>query len=479
MEFAIDNREIASYSFTFVGSKVISGISRELHALEKVSPTIHDKDASYARTGCNLSDKYGQTVIKIDNPKRLLGVVLHNRSGIDYYLYFFAFESDLSISTVQHCVRAVQHRGLSAPEKIVNDFWSTEVIWGKKRAGVKDPENYVQHWGDHPGMANTLLRDEAISLLAQFAHHDDARMLSKAIASLRQALSLEPPPHLDRPLTLNKLGCALKTQHDISSDLSILKEAIGYHRECFQYRPGGHENGIQTLNDLAIALRALRVSVDDMDAGNEAIALLWEAITTRNFPANIPLVRMRNSREPLASSKRCWQQSYSQTSKNMRSLHMNWHACSYDETFPGLEKSIGLFQRLYTLYMYDPPSFPSEIDLLGVANAFRRRFELKRGIDDINFAIMVLETLRAATNGVHTGASVNLAICLSSKFEVVPSLGWLDQAFRIHESLLKLPPDAMDIKSRVGVLHDKGFIQQYRFRRLQLGLKLGLHESNW
>ncbi|KAK0433471.1 CHAT domain-containing protein [Armillaria borealis] len=344
-------------------------------------------------------------------------------------------------------------------------------------------------------MADTLLRDEAISLLAQFAQHDDANILSQAIAWLKQALSLEPRPHPDRPLTLNKLGCALKTQHDVSSDLSVLKEAIGYHRECLQHRPKGHENRIQTLNNLAIALRALRVSADDMNAGDEAIALLWEAITTRDVPATTRRVCSFNLRRTL-------NEHFAQTSPRMHAeqlralsveqtllaaeLQSDFRehaiaeyelACTLydiadygadaDETFLGLEKSIDIFRRIYTLYMNDPPSFPSEIDLLPVADAFRKRFELKRGIADIEFAIMVLETLRAATDGVHIEASMNLAIILSSKFKAVPSLSLLDRAFEINESLLELPFDVMDIKHRASVLHDKGFIQLYRFRHLQ------------
>ncbi len=140
MELVIDNREITFYTLTAVEGKLYScesgriprwittsagmeenrsrvmdvlswanrfyyhlnrhpGVSLELHALEKVSSTTRDKDASYTRIGHNLFDEYGQAVIKIDNPKRPFGVALHNRSGIDYYPYFFAFESDLSICT--------------------------------------------------------------------------------------------------------------------------------------------------------------------------------------------------------------------------------------------------------------------------------------------------------------------------------------------------------------------------------------------
>ncbi|KAG7447113.1 uncharacterized protein BT62DRAFT_62476 [Guyanagaster necrorhizus] len=344
-------------------------------------------------------------------------------------------------------------------------------------------------------MSNTLLRDEAISLLAQFSQHKEPNLLFQAIAILRQALSLESTSHPDRPLTLNKLGCALKTQHDISPDLNVLKEAIGHHRECLQCRPKGHENRIQTLNNLANALRALRAFADDVDAGNEAIALLWEAITTLDFPANIRRVCSSNLRYAL-------NEQYAQTSpriheEQLRTLSIEQtllaaalqsdfreHAITeyelartlydiadfggdVDKTFSGLEKSIGIFRRLYTLYTHGPASFPSEIDLLAVADAFRKRFELKRGVDDIDFAIMVLETLRASTDDVQIEASMNLAICLSSKFKAVPSLGLLDRAFGIHESLLELPLDAMDIKDRMQVLHDKGFIQLYRFRHLQ------------
>ncbi|KAK0462975.1 caspase domain-containing protein [Desarmillaria tabescens] len=241
MELVIDNREITFYSLTPVGSKVyscesgriprwvrtsagmeenrgrvmdvlrwanrfhyhrnrhsaISGVSLELHVLEKVSPTTRDKDASYTRIGHNLFDKCGQAVIKIDNPNRPFGVTLHNRSGIDYYPYFFAFESDLSISS--HAFDEPQFSTVSGRSDTVDcplprgssltfgcgsasnpvcfqllqgmdhdiTVWkvflttnrvdmrsigqSAEVIWGKKRADVKDPENYVQHWGDVSG----------------------------------------------------------------------------------------------------------------------------------------------------------------------------------------------------------------------------------------------------------------------------------------------------------------------------------------
>ncbi|KAG7447114.1 uncharacterized protein BT62DRAFT_62475 [Guyanagaster necrorhizus] len=176
---------------------VISGVSLEFHALGKVSPPTRDKDASYSRIGHNLFDKYGQAVIKIDNPKSPFGVTLYNRSSIDYYPYFFAFESDLSISSsafdepqfsVVHgqsdVVDCPLPRGSSMTlgcgsasnpvcfpllPGMVHDVtvWkiflttdrvdmgsigqSSEVIWGKRRASLKDPESYVQHWADVSG----------------------------------------------------------------------------------------------------------------------------------------------------------------------------------------------------------------------------------------------------------------------------------------------------------------------------------------
>ncbi|KAK0213655.1 CHAT domain-containing protein [Armillaria fumosa] len=344
-------------------------------------------------------------------------------------------------------------------------------------------------------MADTLLRDEATSLLAQFAQHDDSNILFQAIAQLRQALSLEHPPHPDRHLTLNKLGCALKRQHDVSSDLSVLKEAIGCHRECLQYRPKGHENRIQTLNNLAIALRALRVSAHDLDAGDEAITLLWEAITMRDVPAT--------SRRVCGSNLRCaLNEHLAQTSprihaEQLRALSVEQAllaeelqsdfrehaiaeyelACTLydiadygadaDDTFLGLEKSIDIFRRIYILYMNDPSSFPSEVDLVPVAHAFKKRFELKRDVNDIDFAIDVLETVHAATGSVDIMASVNLALCFASKFQAVPSLGLLDRALEIHDSLLELPADVLDNKNRASVLHCKGFMNLYRFQHLQ------------
>ncbi|PBK92387.1 hypothetical protein ARMGADRAFT_158998 [Armillaria gallica] len=331
-------------------------------------------------------------------------------------------------------------------------------------------------------MANILLRD-------------DADILSQTIAQLRQALSLESLPNPNRPLTLSKLGCALKTQYDISSDISVLKEAIGHHRECLEYMPEGHENRLQTLDDLADALLALRVAAYDEEAGEEAIRLLWEAVLTEDAPANTrrmyggQLRYALNEHYPRISSdmhgKQLTKLSRSQlTLAEELQLDPREHAiaeyelactlhdiahygANVDETFLDLERSIDIFRRLHTLYMNDPPSFPSEIDLLAMADAFRDRFELKRGIDDIDFAIEILEAVCAATDGVHIEASMNLAIFLSSKFQVVPSLGLLDRAQGIHDSLLELPIDVLDIKSRASVLHAKGFMNLYRFQHFQ------------
>ncbi|KAK0213657.1 hypothetical protein IW262DRAFT_1279982 [Armillaria fumosa] len=175
----------------------ISGVSLELHALEKVSSTTRDKDASYTRIGHNLFDIYGQAVIKIDNPNRPFGVTLQNRSSINYYPYFFAFESDLSISS--YAFDEPQFSTVPGRSNIVDcplpggssmtlgcgsasnpvcfpilpgmnhdvTVWkiflttdrvdmgsigqSAEIIWGNKRVGVTDAEHFVQHWGDVSG----------------------------------------------------------------------------------------------------------------------------------------------------------------------------------------------------------------------------------------------------------------------------------------------------------------------------------------
>ncbi len=344
-------------------------------------------------------------------------------------------------------------------------------------------------------MADILLRDEAISLIAQFTQHNDANILSQAIARLRQALSLEPSPHPDRPLTLNKLGAALKTQYDVSSDISDLEEAIGHHRECLEYRPEGHEKRLQTLNDLADALLALRVAAGDEEAGEEAMGFLWDAFLTEDAPANTrrmyggQLRRALNDHYPEISSDMHGKQLLALSSLQSgllvdlqsdpreyaiaeyelaRTLYDIAHyGADVDKTFFHLEASIDIFCRLHMLYMNDPPSFPSEIDLLAVADAFRNRFELKRRIDDIDFAIEILEAVCTATDDAHIEASMNLTTFLSSKFQVVPSLGLLDRAQGILDSLLELPVDVLDIKSRAGVLHSKGFMNLYRFQHLQ------------
>lgn len=234
----IDNREIAFYTLTPVGGKMyscesgriprwitistgmeenrsrvmdvlhwanrfyyhlnrhsaISGVSLELHALQKVFSTTRDKDASYTRIGRNLFNEDGQAVIKIDNPESPFGVTLYNRSSIDYYPYFFAFESDLSISsyafdepqfsTVPGRSGTVDcplpggssmNLGYGSASKPISfsllsgmnhdvTVWkiflttdrvdmgsirqSADLVWGKDRVDETDTEHFVQHWGD-------------------------------------------------------------------------------------------------------------------------------------------------------------------------------------------------------------------------------------------------------------------------------------------------------------------------------------------
>ncbi|KAK0497896.1 hypothetical protein EDD18DRAFT_124474 [Armillaria luteobubalina] len=138
-----------------------------------------------------------------------------------------------------------------------------------------------------------------------------------------------------------------------------------------------------------------------------------------------------------------------------------------EETFLYLEASIGIFRRLHTLHMNVPPSFASEIGLLPMADASKKRFELKSDVNDIDFAIDILETMHAATDSVHIIASKDLALCPTSKFQVVPSLGLLDRALEILDSLLELPIDVLDNRDHASVLHIKGFISWYRFLHLQ------------
>ncbi|KAK0478861.1 hypothetical protein IW261DRAFT_191311, partial [Armillaria novae-zelandiae] len=238
LEIVIDNREVAFYTITLVEGKMyscesgriprwittstgmeenrsrvmdvlhwanrfyhhlnrhsaISDVSLELHALEKVSLTSRDKDASYSRIGRNLFNENGQAVIKIDNPESPFGVTLYNRGSIDYYPYFFAFESDLSISSYAFdepqfstvpgrsdtvdcplpggssmslgygtATKPVSFSLLSGMNHDVT-VWkiflttdrvdmgsvrqSAEIVWGKERVDGTDREDFIQHWGD-------------------------------------------------------------------------------------------------------------------------------------------------------------------------------------------------------------------------------------------------------------------------------------------------------------------------------------------
>jgi Na+-translocating ferredoxin:NAD+ oxidoreductase RNF subunit RnfB len=78
--------------------------------------------------------------------------------------------------------------------------------------------------------------------------------LEDAISSHREALTLCPPGHPNRSISLNNLANALSTRFEQSGRMEDLEDAISSHREALTLCPPGHPDRSSSLNNLANAL---------------------------------------------------------------------------------------------------------------------------------------------------------------------------------------------------------------------------------
>ena len=70
----------------------------------------------------------------------------------------------------------------------------------------------------------------------------------------REALSLCPPIHPERPTSLNNIAIAVHARYKQSNRMEDLEEVITYYREALTLWATGHPNCSTSLNNLADAV---------------------------------------------------------------------------------------------------------------------------------------------------------------------------------------------------------------------------------
>ena len=76
--------------------------------------------------------------------------------------------------------------------------------------------------------------------------------LDEVMTYHHEALTLRPPGHPDRSMSLNNLANALLAHYKQSGSMEDLEEAITYHHEALTLCPPGHPGHCTSLNNLAI-----------------------------------------------------------------------------------------------------------------------------------------------------------------------------------------------------------------------------------
>jgi len=101
--------------------------------------------------------------------------------------------------------------------------------------------------------------------------------LEDAITSHRQALTLRPPGHPDRSISLNNLASALSTRFQQTGRMEDLEDAITYLRQALTLRPPGHPDRSSSLNNLASALSTRFQQTGRMEDLEESFTLCEQA----------------------------------------------------------------------------------------------------------------------------------------------------------------------------------------------------------
>ena len=248
--------------------------------------------------------------------------------------------------------------------------------------------------------------------------------LNEAIVLDREALSLCPPGHPLRSISLNTLALHLSTRYDLLGTIDELNEAIVLDREALSLRPPGDPDRSMSLDRLAASLSSRYKLLGAIDDLKEAIVLGREALSLT--PPEDP--------------------DYASSMNNLAlDLSYLYHLLG---EIDDLNEAIVLSREALSLC---PPGDPDRsLSLSNLARLLSSRHNLLREIDDLEQAIVLeREALSLRPPGHHDRSLSlnNLALCLSTLYNLLGDINDLNEAIILGREALSLRPPGHPLRS--------------------------------
>ncbi|KAJ7249039.1 CHAT domain-containing protein [Mycena rebaudengoi] len=236
---------------------------------------------------------------------------------------------------------------------------------------------------------------------------------NEATTLLRQALEITP--HLDRGMSLNKLGNAALERFEQCGDPKDIDEAVTLHREALEIHAATHPNWGMSLNDLANAVHTRFEQCGDPKDIDEAIMLHREALEIHAAPHPNQGMSLNN----LANA-----------------VHTRFEQCGDPKD---IDEAIMLHREALEIHVAPHPN--QGMSLNNLANAVGKRFQQRGDPKDIDEAIMLhreaLE-IHAAPHPNWGNSLNNLANAVQTRFEQRGDPNDIDEAITLHREALEI-----------------------------------------
>ncbi|KAH8105067.1 TPR-like protein [Phellopilus nigrolimitatus] len=268
--------------------------------------------------------------------------------------------------------------------------------------------------GDPSRSGLDFLANALFTRFEQAGRMDD---LEVSISLYRGALSLRPPGHPLRPLSLNELAHAVWTRFEQAGRMKDLEESIVLRRDALELCPHGHTHRSSSLNNLAVAVRTRFEQTGRMEDLEEAIVLHRNALELR--PPGHPDRSSSFNNLAVAVSTR-----FEQTGR-----------------MEDLEEAIVLHRD--ALELRPPGHTLRSGSLSNLAGAVSTRFEQTGRMEDLEEAIVLHRDALELHRPGHTHRSSslnNLAVAVLTRFEQTGRMEDLEEAIVLHRNALELRP---------------------------------------
>ncbi|RXW19143.1 hypothetical protein EST38_g6716 [Candolleomyces aberdarensis] len=243
------------------------------------------------------------------------------------------------------------------------------------------------------------------------------KMYEEAVVASEHALELLAAFNPERPSVLNTLGNALRSLYECTGDVNALNNSIPHLRDALALRPAPHPDRFPLLTNLAGAIQILFRRNGDLDALDESISHLRDAI--RLLPASHP-----DRSLPLNSLGNALQTLFE------RNGDIN-----------ALNESISHHRAALALRPEPHPDRSSSLNNLG--NALQTLYECSGDIEAMNESILHLRdglALLPASHPDRASLLGNLGRALQSLFEHNADLDTLKESISHHRDTLALRP---------------------------------------